>query len=59
MVLLLEDLGSEVTYPVLETPRCGYWGPRFLPSQVTRRSYSGLTGGEIFPMHNHWDGRMD
>jgi hypothetical protein len=52
-------IGSRGTYPVLETPRRGYQGLRCVPSRVTKRSYSGLTGGEIMSILSHRDGRKD
>jgi hypothetical protein len=41
MALLPEDLGSRVTYPVLETPKRGFRGPGYMLSLVTCRSYVG------------------
>jgi hypothetical protein len=42
-----------------KTPRREYQRPECVPSWVTRRSYSGLAGGEILPAHGHQDGRKD
>jgi hypothetical protein len=59
MTLFSKDPDSRVTYSVMKTPRCGFWGPKCVPSWVTRRSYNGLAGGEILPSRCHRDGGMN
>jgi hypothetical protein len=52
-------LVSRISYPKLETPKRGFRGPGCMTSWVTRRSYSGLIGGEILTTCDHRDGRKD
>jgi hypothetical protein len=33
-------------FPSVESPRCGCWGPGYVPSQVTRMIHSGPIGGD-------------
>jgi hypothetical protein len=34
-------------FPISKAPRCGCWGPGYIPNWVTKRIHSGPIGGEI------------
>jgi hypothetical protein len=51
--------GSSGAYPVPKKPRVWLPGPECVLSWAMRRSYNGLTGGEILLAHGHQDGRKD
>jgi hypothetical protein len=59
MVLVLEDPTPAILPGAGKPPVRGYRGLRFLPSWVTRRSYSGLIGGDILPSRDHQYRRED
>jgi hypothetical protein len=51
--------GSRGTYPVLENPRRGLWGPGCMPNRGVRIRQVGLTGGKILPTRGYGDGGKD
>jgi hypothetical protein len=54
-----QGLGSSGAYPILESPEHDYWWSGCMPSQVTRRSYSGQACDKILLTHGHRDRRKD